>query len=141
MKVQVRNNGTAEWFGFDFDGAELRASPGAVVQMTEERAARLLADYPGRFEVLVIAELVKPETEPDKVEAEPPAGDTETASPAEPEVSAPHSLEPGAPSTEPPAEQAFEDPKKGGLGDEPTGSPPATKPHPQRRGRGNKPGS
>jgi hypothetical protein len=38
--------------GFDFDGKAISAEPGGEIACSDRRGARLLADFPGGFEVV-----------------------------------------------------------------------------------------
>jgi hypothetical protein len=48
--VTVRSLGKA-WRGRDYDGRELHIAAGGSATMSQRRAERLLADYPGAFEL------------------------------------------------------------------------------------------
>jgi hypothetical protein len=48
--VTVRSLGKA-WRGRDYDGRELRIESGGSATMSQRRAEKLLADYPGHFEL------------------------------------------------------------------------------------------
>lgn len=50
MGVALKYVGKAGWRGQDYDGTELHVAPGGVVEMSAERAAKVLADYPKAFE-------------------------------------------------------------------------------------------
>lgn len=47
--MRLRNIGWTAWRGQDYNGAELRAAPGQEVEMSDDRAMKVLRDYPKRF--------------------------------------------------------------------------------------------
>jgi len=60
MRVRVKNVGKIGWRSWDVDGSELSAAPGQVVEMSEERAIKPMADYVSVFELV---EMETPATE------------------------------------------------------------------------------
>lgn len=43
--AKVKNIGTMGWRGWDFDGRELHVMPGQEIEMSDARAAQLMADF------------------------------------------------------------------------------------------------
>lgn len=50
--MKLKRLGGLGYRGHDFDGKALHAAPGEVLECSDRRGAKLLADYPGGFEVV-----------------------------------------------------------------------------------------